>query len=282
MAAILCGGIGACCKGLGQCLSLPFQACSSVCGETCTFVKKSLTSPFTPYLLTTFALNLPPTIWGARAFLTSLAENQRCQGDSWLWVNSGLALVHILAAFYIVFRIQEQKPDVPLVQATVDGQEEDTAKASAAETGTSYQKMSKGEEESNTKKSGSLTDQLIASVATTVFPVTKTATATPSPEPGTRGAYYGDVYEEGEANSVQRLKQLFCYDAVMAVYILAAIFWCVWQSVGISQALVSDDGQASDLCDSVENWSSLSIMCGFLYAMLVFVAFCCSFMCLKR
>ena len=87
----------------------------------------------------------------------------------------------------------------------------------------------------------------------------------------------------GQANSFQRLKQVFCYDMGVAIYILVIIFWFIWQSVGISAVLFANSNDDSDnyVCENIEKRTILSILCGFLYIMLVFVTFACSFICLK-
>eukprot|EP00523_Entomoneis_sp_CCMP467_P006434 CAMPEP_0168721388 /NCGR_PEP_ID=MMETSP0724-20121128/2057_1 /TAXON_ID=265536 /ORGANISM="Amphiprora sp., Strain CCMP467" /LENGTH=261 /DNA_ID=CAMNT_0008768029 /DNA_START=61 /DNA_END=843 /DNA_ORIENTATION=- len=261
MAAILCNGIGSCCKGLGQCLSLPCQLCGNVCGETCRFLGQALSSPFTPYLLTTLVLNLPPTIWGLKAAAAAAAQNggatlARCHGDTWLWVNSILALSHILAAFYIVNRIQQEKKDT-LIQATVDGQvEEQTVETGKTTTTGSYQNMKEDSAAAAAAAPSKGTgDSLLSSLAGAMFS-NKNKTTSSNDDLGQYGGVHHVVYEDGDANTMQRLKHVLCYDLVVAIYIVLAVIWCIWQSMGITQIVFPDDegNGGSDLCNDIGNW----------------------------
>eukprot|EP00527_Entomoneis_sp_CCMP2396_P008372 CAMPEP_0198144004 /NCGR_PEP_ID=MMETSP1443-20131203/12353_1 /TAXON_ID=186043 /ORGANISM="Entomoneis sp., Strain CCMP2396" /LENGTH=241 /DNA_ID=CAMNT_0043807321 /DNA_START=173 /DNA_END=895 /DNA_ORIENTATION=- len=241
MAAILCQGIGSLCSGVGYCCTIPCRACGGCCGDCCGFFTKVLTSPFTPYLLTTIVLNLPPFVWGLRAFLES--QGVRCHGDVWLWVNSGFSLVHMLAAVYIVHRVQQEKSAA--------------ATAEVVDTETAYQSMQKTSNEASTTAGApkqeapkSMADNLLWSVASAITAPSKKA------EPrDTTATYLGNDYDDGESNSFQRLKQVFCYDLVVAIYMIATVFWCIWQSIGISQILFPEDqADNAEVCDDIGNW----------------------------
>src|SRR3569623_1680572 len=99
MALLLCQGLGnlcsGICSGLSQVLSLPCRICCEGTRLGCDAVCQALTSPFYPYLAVTFALNLPPTVWGIQSAVRG------CHVD-WLIFNAIATTVHILAAFYIV------------------------------------------------------------------------------------------------------------------------------------------------------------------------------------
>ena len=291
MAAILCQGIANLCKALGSCCSLPCQLCGSCCGESCRLVGQLFSSPFTPYLLTTLALNVPPFVFGTKAFIE--AKGARCHGDVWLWVNAGLAMIHILAAIYIVHRVQEEK--VTAAEATVVTDTE-TPTATAGQ----YQSLKENDNRQNTPapvstQQQSMTDRLLMGVVSTMAPsLARTAPAEPraaatrvssAPTNMATATYLGNDYDDGEANSYQRLKQVFCYDLVVAIYMVAAIFWCIWQSIGISQILFPEDdnnGNAVDVCEHIGGWTVSSIICGFLFIALVCFSFTCSLLCLRR
>jgi hypothetical protein len=86
----------------------------------------------------------------------------------------------------------------------------------------------------------------------------------------------------GEANSIQRLGQVMCYDAGVAVYIVVFFAWMVWQSIGMSQVLFAgDNGDEDDVCDEMNKHMVFAIICGFLYLLLVCFAFGCSVLCLR-
>lgn len=284
MAAILCSSIGAGCTAIGHCLTFPCTACGSCCSTMCSALGRTLTSPFTPYLLTTVVLNVPPVLWGLRTAVEVIRFGTKCQDSIWLYVNACLSFLHLLAAWYIVHRIQQQQTDIPVVHSneiSIAGSSPETpidpegvivvetvaggGGASAEDCKTPYKSM--GQEDTTTTP----TWQRMA------------ALFFPGPVKATQAVHAVVVGEgEGEANSWQRLKQVFCYDIGVAVYMVAILFWLTWQSVGISQVLFrNDDNEDNYLCESMEKRTVLSILCGFLYIMLVFVTFACSFVCLK-
>lgn len=251
MAAILCQGIGKLC---GEVCVLPCKACGAACkgcgaacNHGCAAMGWIFSSPFTPYLLTTLALNVPPAIWGIRSLVDSTSQQQRCDGDTWLWINAALAVIHITGAFYIVYRIQQDQQQHeeeqqhakdtfarPQYQATVDGRPVNSPPI-VEETGSRV----------TSSNSNNINE------------------------------------ETSRANSYQRLKQVLCYDVGVAIYIIAALFWCVWQTVGTSKAINGDNNSNEELCDDVDQWITNAIVCGFLYMMLVCLAFCCSLLCLR-
>jgi hypothetical protein len=98
-----------------------------------------------------------------------------------------------------------------------------------------------------------------------------------------------DNPDDGPANSFQRLGQVLCYDAGVALYFFVAVLWVIWQSVGVTVAISlaagsgydGDDDVVGNQCDKIKGWVVLSTVCGFLYMMLVFFAFGCSLLCLR-
>jgi hypothetical protein len=84
---------------------------------------------------------------------------------------------------------------------------------------------------------------------------------------------------EGGANSFQRIKHVLCYDQGMAVYILVVIVWVVWMSLGISRRLLAD-GENAD-CDILAGYMNITIVCGYVWMMVVACAFCCSILCVR-
>jgi hypothetical protein len=191
-----------------------------------------LSSPFTPYLLTTIVLNSPPAIWGLRTAVETIRYKEDCQDSQWLFVNAILSIIHLLAAFYIVHRIQEERQAAVLEEGTPTKPIDTEAAASE------YQTMERGDE-----KAEAATPSLFQTVATKLYPG-------PAKVVGlTRAAVTGTG--EGGSNSVQRLKTVFCYDIGVALYILVVIFWFVWQTIGISKVFVSDNND-SFVCEAIE------------------------------
>jgi hypothetical protein len=234
-------------------------------------------SPFFPYLALTVGLNLPPTLWGVQ----SLANVGRCD-TIWLLVNAVATTLHIVAAFYIVYKIQSETATAePVAYAYADtgvsnndtvGETtpvpvaatklNDTNKMSVEE-GTHYRSM-----EVPGLGPGGLSRVQMLSRWTTISSLSGP----------------GDAGSDTAANSVQRLGQVMCYDAGVAVYIVISCAWMVWQSIGISRVLFggsSGDDGGDDVCGEMEKWMVFSIICGFLYLMLVCFAFGCSILCLR-
>ena len=262
MAAVLCSSFASCCSAIGHCLTFPCQACGSCCSGCCSAMGRVLTSPFTPYLLTTVVLNFPPVVWGLRTTIDVLKFNADCKDSQWLYINALLSLVHLLAAFYIVHRIQEENREAA---AAAQGTTADNPIDPEVDA-TKYQNMERDEKTPNTSSAWQ-------TAASWMFPGPARAAQVAHSAVNGQG--------DGEANSFQRLKQVFCYDIGVAVYILAVVFWFIWQSIGISQVLFGNEKGDNYLCENIEKRTILSILCGFLYIMLVFVTFACSLVCLK-
>lgn len=211
-------------------------------------------SPFFPYLALTIGLNLPPTIWGVK----SLANVGACD-TLWLLVNAIATAFHMVAAFYIVHKIQtddEPVADVAAPEAYTDAEmAAPTTKLNdsnnvTVEEGTQYRSM---------EGPGGARFQMLSHW---------TSISSSS---------------SGRGNSIQRLGQVMCYDAGVAVYIIVFCAWMVWQSIGMSKVLFGggDGGDDEDVCEQVEKWVVHSVVCGVLYLMLVCCAFGCSALCLR-
>lgn len=268
MAAVLCSSFAACCSSIGHCLTFPCQACGTCCSSCCSSIGRVLTSPFTPYLLTTVVLNFPPVVWGLRTGIEVLQYKAACKDSQWLYINALLSLVHLLAAFYIVHRIQEEGKEAAAAAEGTTAENPIDPEADA----TNYQKMDR-DEKGNNDTAPSSSGSAWQSAATWMFP---------GPAKAVKVAHTAVTETgEGQANSFQRLKQVFCYDIGVALYIVAVVFWFIWQSIGISQVIFSNENEDNYLCENIEKRTILSILCGFLYIMLVFVTFACSLICLK-
>ena len=128
MAAIICDSIEKLCSSVGQLLCLPCKAC----GIGCDALFDILKSPFFPYIGIAVGLNLPPAILGFR----TIADLGGDCSDAvqWLIVNGVFCLIHILAAFYIIHKIQVDRKSQSLEFHT-----QDLAKADHLETANANQ-----------------------------------------------------------------------------------------------------------------------------------------------
>jgi hypothetical protein len=307
MAAVLCQSMGSLCTSVGQIITLPFRACGQVCGLACENCGHIFASPFTPYIVTTLALNLPPCVWGLKSAISQFQQNQfDCHGERWLWTYALLSFIHIVASLYISSRIQDSSRDdhhdnydehldgvkVDMPMATTGTKAVSSSATPASPTQAPYHAYveSVDEVEKGTSKQQHSVVQTassfvrIASAAVTNTVNNNNAASRAAPNSGNAAFDTTDDGRAGKSNSIQRLKQVLCYDIGVALYILVVIFWFVWQSYGISQVLFAPRNEYSndsEICESVGTWVILSIMCGFLYIMLVCVAFACSFLCLR-
>ena len=82
----------------------------------------------------------------------------------------------------------------------------------------------------------------------------------------------------GGSNSWKRLGHLMCYDPGVAAYIIFVFFWVVWLPVGIWMLISVRNEQD---CDQVADYAQNSVVCGFIYVLLVGITFCCSMIFLK-
>jgi hypothetical protein len=267
MAFLLCQSIGQLLSGVTKCCTIPCRSC-------CDGFTQVICSPFFPYLALTVGLNLPPTLWG----IQSLANIRTCD-TVWLLANAVATALHIVAAFYIVYKIQTDQTPVQAVAteeeavayAYADTGEGVTA-AAATTTNTKLNEGSKMSVEEGThykSMEGPGPVQMLS----------RWTSISSGP---------GDGSSATAANSVQRLGQVMCYDAGVAVYIIICCAWMVWQSIGVSTVLFggssssddNDDG-GDEICGEAGKWMVYSIICGFLYLMLVCFAFGCSILCLR-
>mmetsp|Transcript_14081 Transcript_14081/g.23899 ORF Transcript_14081/g.23899 Transcript_14081/m.23899 type:complete len:229 (-) Transcript_14081:273-959(-) len=227
MAAVICTSIGDLCKGCFNIICVaPCKACGVSCTACCNGITQALTSPFFPYLLVTFGLNVAPVVFGVNS-ITSLGTAGCGSAAQWMLVNAGLAAIHMVASLYIVHKIRkdEHEPAAPAVMATTYGSE--GGEAGKMETGTVYHHM--------------------------VTPV-----------------------DDTHASSWSRIKHVLCYDKGVALYILAALIWIVWQTIGLGRYLTIGGG-----CGSLGPHMMISLLCGWSYMSLVGIAFLCSLCCLR-
>eukprot|EP00339_Tiarina_fusa_P015652 CAMPEP_0117017384 /NCGR_PEP_ID=MMETSP0472-20121206/13578_1 /TAXON_ID=693140 ORGANISM="Tiarina fusus, Strain LIS" /NCGR_SAMPLE_ID=MMETSP0472 /ASSEMBLY_ACC=CAM_ASM_000603 /LENGTH=211 /DNA_ID=CAMNT_0004721727 /DNA_START=56 /DNA_END=691 /DNA_ORIENTATION=+ len=211
MAAVICSTIGELCSAAGRVACLPCRACGLGCDALGDVIK----SPFMPYILVTFGLNMPPVFYGVKSYMLDCSEL-----STWMFSNAFLALAHMIACMYVVGKIREPKTN----GTTPDN-------SNNVEEGTYYKNFSVPQQN-----------------------------------------------EHGAANSCGRIKHVMCYDKKMAVYILVAICWVVWQAVGVGKRFGYAEGNN---CDEVSGYMGIVIGCGYMYMCMVGLAFACSLCCLR-
>ncbi len=78
------------------------------------------------------------------------------------------------------------------------------------------------------------------------------------------------------SRSLGRVKDILCYDPIVAVYIIIGIFFVVWQTLGIER------GQSAQECgDEMKGYIFSSFACGFAFIWLGAMTFACSLCCLR-
>jgi uncharacterized membrane protein len=197
MAAIICESFGKLCHALGDVICLPCKAC----GIGCEAIMDALKSPFSLYILVAVGLNAAPIYMGIRT-LPDLGGG--CgEATSWLIVNGAICLIHIVAAFYMIHKIQEDRRTQSLGVVT-----QDLAKADHLETG--------GHSQYNT------------------LPAAKPM--------GGMGLGHARENPDHQS-SWGRIKHVLCYDVGVAIYIVIMVFWLCWMAMSIPRyASIGSDG----------------------------------------
>jgi hypothetical protein len=257
MAAILCDTIGKICSLPCQLCGVCTKGCVSVFGDCCKAcgpccreccqgmsgccqaVGKAVCSPFFPYLFLTAVLNLPPAIWGIQA-------RPGCGGSMWLWVNAAFCLLHMVVGLYAVVRILKAQ-DSTLPTATTG-----TAIATSS---SNPDRKHDNDVESNNHRSTTLRNRVI-----NVFTHERSSA--------------DDTTTGGRA----QMKQVLCYDPIVAVYLLSFLGWLAWLCFGISFLAVDDDDSE---CSGNRNAVFLSLGTGFAYTLLVCCTIPCAYACLR-
>lgn len=76
-----------------------------------------------------------------------------------------------------------------------------------------------------------------------------------------------------------RIKHVLCYDGGVAIYIILAIVWIIWQAVGFGKLVSFNGGGCGG--NGVASKLVTSLLCGYIYMSLVGIGFLCSLCCLR-
>lgn len=288
MAAVLGNGIAQLCQGLCTILAVPCKVCGTCCagigqacggcckvtGKACGFIMCQ--SPFTPYILVTFALQIPPIVWGVLATLNP-ADGGDCDFvNLWVDVYALLAVLHLVGAFYLVFKMAQN-----LDEHNAEQEEE------VHNERTNFNNPSPSQQHQQQPPRGKYIWEHVQDFISS-FPLSGSSqqqrnhqqqqqqqSTTPPPQSAAQE-------QQGGSNSWKRLGHLMCYDVGVAIYMIVFIAWIIWLPIGIS-TLVSMDEEAEDDedCDRLAKYSQGAIICGFVYGVMVALSFCCSLIFLK-
>lgn len=248
MAAVLCDTISKIAtsfsSGIQKILCFPCEAC----GYSCNFIKDVFRGDFCLYNSVTFAFNIPPLIFTLVTFFSNdiIMNNNDGNGDcngiltKWLFLDGTLCLLNILASVYISNQISR-------AQTTSSSPDDnDNVEEGNSNGGGDYQKTSTDGTPNSTDKN------FMGSTAT-------------------------DTSSRG---SISRVYQVLCYDPIVAIYILALVFFSIWQSVGISK-LVKSNKMFGEACSAIVRKRMVnSITCGYFFLGLggsaLFFSLCCA------
>lgn len=289
MAAVLCNGIGALCNGLCTVLALPFQVCGKCCqglGDACGGCCRGCTklcglvfcqSPFTPYIITTLALQIGPIIWSLLTVLDPAPDNECGFLNMWMYVTGLFAVAHIVGAFYIALSmardLNDPSPDNSSNNnnSTTYGTGQQSQRASASQ----QQQQQQGASSSSSQGGGGgkyLWEYVADLFAPNDTNISNSNNQPPPPEP---------PRNRGGSNSWKRLGHLMCHDVGVACYMLVFLAWFVWLPVGISAKASSANDDDDEDCERVADAVQSCVICGFIYLLLVAASFCCSVVFLK-
>lgn len=223
-------------------------------------------------------------------------------------VSGAFSLVHMIAALYIVKKVQEDtttdngnggsstmdngfvkvENEQPILTAAVVG----VAEPSKMESGTAYEKMKDAKagygSTYDDKMSAKMADGKAGyggkagtaeAIQATVVPGSGKKVGTTTTTTTTTTTYPPSKYrgEQGDGMTWSRIKQVLCYDKGVAVYIVLAVIWIFWQAAGVPKYFSHDYQE----CQSVASHMLTSLFCGWFYMTLVGIAFFCSMCCLR-
>jgi hypothetical protein len=283
MAAVLCRAFTYLSDNVCLHLLHPFKRCGEV-----------LCSPFFPYLGVTVILNTPPAVWIWQA----REVGWKCELYWWLWIDGPTSAMHILGAFYVVYKVldqikvqenahnlladlHEQPPKLPPVPASTRPRAPDFGQIEAPPPGGS---PAKSEDPVNTTLDYQNMDAHP--------PIPLWVAVSPSHEsrqtfPENHGADGNlTAFSESVVPMYFSLQHVLCDDPGVAIYLLVALFWVTWQVIGMG-IIFSSDGKDDeedyryndddDYSCSLRTQVFWSCTLGWLYALLAFVTFASSF-----
>ncbi len=238
MAAILCDGISKLCRSSCDALGTILTIPCKACGFACDGVSQALRSPFCLYLTVALGLNVPPVVFAGQA----LANGNRCNiALQWLLVNAFFCIINVAAAIYISGKV---------VHDPNDDEEE-------GKNGAPYIAA--------TMENGNNKEQQQQNLPHNI-----------------KKFWQGPHTSANETRAAQsftkvgRVRDVLCYDPIVAVYIIIGIGYIIWQSMGFSRM-----NQAANCGGGEEDLISSAVMCGFLFISLGATAFGCSVCCLR-
>jgi len=202
---------------------------------------------------------IAPVLWG---ILTLLDPADDCSFlNIWVYVFALLSLSHIGGALYITYRMVENLEEQQDAQEEMNGG------------GETYGTTQPPRQQPQQQQRGKYIWEYVNDLFTT--------TNNGNNRTGRQQQQWStaSTSQQGGPNSWKRLGHLMCYDPGVAIYMVVFVVWVVWLPVGISTLVSVDDDE--DSCDTVAKYAQGSIICGFVYVVLVGLSFCCSLIFLK-
>ena len=227
------------CESISKVLKAGCEACGTVISLPCKIVGSTIStlcrSPFCPYLTVAVGFNIPPIVFAIKAW----SANGGCDvASSWLNLNAWLCIINIFVALYISAKIS--------IEAVEDENVNDAPYVEATVTSKSVSPTSIQSQQKRNPVQTFVDNTLV-----------------------------NDAVTDTRAGSVGRIKAILCYDPIVAFYIIIAIFYMVWQTLGISRSYAANDCNG-DWDEYIFN----SLMCGFMFISLGAMTFAISLCCL--
>lgn len=198
-------------------------------------------SPFCLYLTVALGLNIPPIVYSGMTWGKGggYGGNEGCTSASnWLNLNALLCFVNIAVAIYL--------------SAKITYEPEDNLAAPFVEASVHNHETTKAAEEQPPTKDdrGSIVKKMME---------------------GTLDSNHT------RSRSFDRVKDILCYDPVVALYIIVGIFYMVWQTMGVGRVNL-----AANCGGGLDEFVSKSLMCGFGFIWFGGMTFSISLCCLAR
>jgi len=270
MAAILCQSISTLCSALRVGVETLFcKIPCDACGNACTFFARDIfCGDFGLYMSVTLAMNVPPVLFTLLGLISNLNDDiqdrqnfMRCHSMlmPWMYLDAFLSLVNVVASIYMVNRITEKTASADSINKNHEDE---------VETGND------GGDYNNMKYTETAT-RATTSTSSNTMQYTKTNQV---------NTFISNAPNNGPQHpserSVFRIKEVLCDDPWVALYIVALILYCLWQSVGISKLVRSHNIYGDTCSNTIRKYMVHSLTCGFFFLALggssFFFSLCCA------
>ena len=237
MAAILCESLSKILKGGCEACGHVLTLPCRACGLATEELTKVCRSPFCLYLSVALGLNLPPVVFTGKSLLGGSAYGDDGDCSS---VSNWMATNAVLCVINMAAAVYIS------AKVSYDPKEANVNDAPFVEASV-MDHETKGE-----KPAAPTENTLLKKVM-------------------------GQTITDTQSRSMGRVREILCYDPVVAVYILVGIFYMVWQTMGLGRTRL-----AAGCEGGLDDYLTQSIICGFLFITMGGMSFACSLCCLVR